>query len=187
MKKIALLPLLAATFIMAGGDIDPVEPNIEMPAISEDVSVSSIPMSFGLIGGVLKGDGVDDWNPLYGVEFSFECLFSSSVRSQMQITNYDEDGIKMLQFSANPHYLFDIAKDTTFGVGPSLGVAQVEINDEDDTIFTYGLGASIRTEITEHFYVGAEARYEWTTDAEFLGEEDDFNNAKVFAKIGYTF
>jgi len=36
--------------------------------------------------------------------------------------------------------------------------------------------------------VGAEARYEWTTDATFGGvDDDDLNNAKIFAKLGYSF
>lgn len=186
MKKTALLSVLASTFIIAGGDIAPVEPMVETPVVEE--AFSGIPMGVALLGGVMKGDGDDtDWNALYGAELSFECLFSPSVRSQLQFTHYDHDGLKMLQLSANPHYIFNSGDAVEFGVGPHLGLAKVEIGSEDDTVFTYGVGASIKFDISENFFVGAEARYEWTTDAEFGGIKDDVNNAKVFAKIGYQF
>ena len=194
MKKTALLSVLASTLIFAGGDIAPVEPVQQTTTFDETGSTAgSIPMSFGLLGGVTRGDnegrGDDDadWEGFYGAEFAFPCLFSSDVRSQLQVTNYDQDGLKMLQISANPHYVFNRGSAVEFGFGPHLGAAKVEIADEDDTVFTYGLGASLRSDITEHFYVGAEARFEWTTDATFGGIEDDLNNAKVFAKLGYNF
>jgi len=186
MKKTALLSVLASTLIMAGGNIARVEPMVETPVVNE--TSASIPMGISLLGGVMKGEGDNsDWNTIYGLEFSFECLLSDSTRSQLQFTHYDHDGLKMIQVSANPHYLVNVSPSTTFGMGPSLGVAKVEIGNEDDIVFTYGVGASIRTDIAENFFVGAEARYEWTTDAEFSGIEDDLNNAKVFAKIGYQF
>jgi len=187
MKKIALLSVLASTLIMAAGDLDPVESTVQSLNSIDGVE-SNIPMGFALLGGALKGEGDNtDWNALYGAEFSFECLFSSDVRSQLQFTHYDEAGIKRLQLSANPHYIFNRGDTVEFGFGPHLGAAKVEIGSEDDTVFTYGLGASVRSSISENFFVGAEARYEWTTDAEFDGVEDDVNNAKVFAKIGYSF
>ncbi len=185
MKKIVLLSIAATTFMMAGGDIDPVEPMVETPMVEES---SSFNPALALIGGVMRGEGDNnDWKGFYGAEFSFDCLISDAVRQQIQITNYDHDGLQMLQANINPHYMFDIAEGTKFGVGPTLGVARVEIGNEDDTVFTYGVGASLRQDITENFFVGAEAKYEWTTDAEFGGVEDNLNNAKVFAKIGYQF
>ncbi len=186
MKKTLLLSVLASTLIFAGGDIDPVEPMVETPAVTEDST--GIPMGIALLGGAMRGEGDDtDWKGFYGVELSFECLLSDSTRSQLQLTNYDHDGLQMLQLSANPHYIFNRGDAVEFGAGPHIGVARVEIGNEDDTIFTYGVGASLRSDITENFFLGAEARYEWTTDAEFGGIEDDLNNAKVFAKIGYSF
>ena len=189
MKKTALLSVLASTLIFAGGDIAPVEPMVQTPAVNEtDNSVGSIPMSFALLGGVMKGEGSDtDWKGFYGAELAFECLFSSDVRSQLQLTNYDHDNLQMLQLSANPHYIFNRGDAVEFGFGPHIGVAKVEILNEDDTVFTYGLGASARADIASNFFVGAEARYEWTTDATFNGVDDDLNNAKVFAKLGYSF
>ncbi len=186
MKKTALLSVLASTLIFAGGDIDPVEPIIETPAVVE--SSEGIPMGIALLGGMMRGEGDNtDWKGFYGAELAFECLFSSDVRSQLQVTNYDQDGLKMLQFSANPHYIFNRDDAVEFGFGPHIGVARVEIGNENDTVFTYGVGASLRSDISENFFVGAEARYEWTTDTTFDGVDDDVNNAKVFAKLGYSF
>ena len=185
MKKAILLSVLASTLIFAGGDIDPTTSTVKSPA--EEIA-PSIPMSFGILGGVMKDQRSDtNWKGFYGVEFAFACLFSDSTRSQLQLTNYDHDDLKMLQLSANPHYIFNRGDAVEFGFGPHLGAAKVTMDNEDDTIFTYGAGASLRSDITENFFVGAEARYEWTTDAEFSGEKDNLNNAKVFAKIGYSF
>lgn len=189
MKKTLLLSALASTLIFAGGDIDPLEPVVQTPTFSQtDNSTGGIPMSFTLLGGIMKGEGSDtDWKGFYGAELAFECLLSDSTRSQLQLTNFDHDGVQMIQLSANPHYIFNRGDTVEFGAGPHIGVARVEIGNEDDTVFTYGVGASLRSDITENFFVGAEARYEWTTDATFGGVDDDLNNAKVFAKLGYSF
>jgi len=189
MKKIALLSVITSTLIFAGGDIEPVEPMVQTPTFYQvDEEVASMPMGFALLGGVMKGEGDStDWNPVYGAELSFECLFSSAVRSQLQYTHYDEDGLMMQQLSANPHYIFNPGATIEVGFGPHIGVAKVEIANEDDTIFTYGVGASLRSDITDNFFIGAEARYEWTTDATFGGVDDNLNNAKVFAKLGFSF
>ena len=193
MKKITLLSVLTSALIVAGGgnleEVEPITPSIETLQVNEvSNSTSRIPMSVAYIGGIQKGEGDDlDWEVFNGFEFSFGCLLSESVRSQLQITTYNQNNIAILQVSTNPHYIFNVSEKVALGVGPHLGLAKVEIGTEDDIIFTYGLGASIRTDITEHFFIGAEARYEWTTDATFAGVDDDLNNAKVFAKIGYSF
>jgi len=187
MKKITLLSILASALIFAGGDIDPIEPVIEAPMVEEPMS-AGIPMGLALLGGVMKGEGDDaEWDPVYGAEYSFECLFSEDVRSQIQFTYYDQNDLKMYQLSANPHYIFNKGDAVEVAAGPHIGVAKAELGSEDDIVFTYGLGVSAKAAVTENVFVGAEARYEWTTDAEFNGIEDDLNNAKIFGKIGYSF
>jgi len=186
MKKIVLISALASTCMMAGGDISPVEPMVETPIAVEETS--SYNPALALIGGIMRGEGNNnDWKSFYGAEFSFNCLLSDAIRQQIQITNYDHDGLQMLQANINPHYIIDIAEGTQIGFGPTLGIAKVDIGSEDDTVFTYGVGASIRQDLGENVFVGAEAKYEWTTDATFGGIDDNLNNAKVFAKIGYQF
>jgi len=192
MKKITLLSVLASTLIFAGGDISPVvEPVVPTPTFEDEVvdtGSAGIPMGIALLGGIMQGDGDDaEWNPVYGAEFSFKCLLSDSVRSQIQFTNYDQDNLKMMQLSLNPHYIFNRGNTVEFGVGPHVGLASVEIGSEDDIVYTYGGGASITANLTEHFFLGAEARYEWTTETTFAGTDTNFNNAKIFGKIGYSF
>jgi len=190
MIKITLVSILVSTLIFAGGNneqievIEPIVPTID--TLKE--STSGIPMGVSLLGGVMRGEGDNsEWKGLFGLEFSFGCLLSDSIRSQLQATYYDDDFTKMLQISANPHYIFNLGDATTFGAGPHIGIAKVEVSNESDTIFTYGVGASMRTDISTNLFIGAEARYEWTTEAEFSGIKDDIQNVKVFAKIGYSF
>ena len=145
-----------------------------------------------IIGGSLQGDESGDKSEaFYGLEISMDCPLlkvpTGKIRQQANLTSYDNDGIKMNEFNLNPHYQISLSDSTSFGVGPSFGVAQVELEDEDDTIFTYGVGASVRTNLTNEMFIGAEARYTMTSDAEFFGEKDDFNNYKFFVKLGYQF
>jgi opacity protein-like surface antigen len=187
MKKTLLLSVIASTLMIAGGDIAPVEPMVETPDVEVAPAKDYAP-ALALIGGAMKFDqSGSDWKGFYGAEFSFTCLLSDQIRQQIQITNYDNDGVQMFQANINPHYMIDIAEGTQVGFGPTLGVARVEVGNDDDTIFTYGVGASVRKDITENVFVGAEAKYEWTTDATIAGVDTDFNNAKVFAKLGYQF
>jgi len=188
MKKITLLSVLVSTLIFAEVDTSSIKSSIKKLAFNKvDTVTVQIPMGLSLLGGIMKNKGGNtDWNPVYGLELSFECLLSPLVRSQLQYTHYNNDGIKMEQFSINPHYIFNRGDDVEFGFGPHLGAAIVEENG-DDTIFTYGIGASLNSAIDENFFVGAEARYEWTTDATFGDTDTNLNNAKVFAKIGYSF
>ncbi len=187
MKKTLLLSLVASTLVMAGGDIAPVEPAVETPDLQE-MSGGFMP-AIALIGGAMDIDNsmIDDWKGFYGAELSFNCFLTDTVRQQIQITNYDNDGIQILQANINPHYIFNVVEGTKVGVGPTLGVARVEIGNDDDTIFTYGVGASIRTDLADNIFAGAEVKYEWTADATIAGVDQDFNNAKVFVKLGYQF
>lgn len=195
MKKIALLSIVASTLMMAGGDIEPMEPMVNTPNVSTPSSSSNfgIATGFALLGGVMKLDENEnetrDWEAMYGAELSFECLFSSAVRSQLQFTYTEEDDYKIYQLSANPHYMVDLGESTQFGIGPSLGGMMIESeldSDRTDTIFTYGIGASLRTDLTENIFAGVEARYEWTTESDEFADRT-FDNAKVFAKIGFQF
>ena len=192
MKKTLLLTLIASTFIFANGETKPVSSTISPTTLNEEGDViSSIPMTIGLLGGILQGEGEnDEWENMFGAEFAFECLFSSNVRSQVQYTYYDVDGLTMQQISTNPHFVFyfeNFGESVEFGVGPHLGITQIEKGNDDDIVFTYGIGTSVRMDIANNIFVGAEVRYEWTTDATLGNKDESYDNAKVFAKIGYTF
>jgi len=182
MKKISVISIIASTLIMAS----PYEASSTVEEI-DNTFVLSLPTSFALLGGVMQGDGSDMWEQVLGVEFSFKCLMSDDIRSQLQFTQYDDDTITMLQLSMNPHYIFNRGEDMEFGIGPSFGIAQVELGDEKDTIYTYGLGASLRVDYDNNFFIGTEARYEWTKDIELGTKQGNLNNAKILAKVGFWF
>lgn len=192
MKKLLLLSALTSSLIFASGSVSSLTSVNPTNTLNEQGDfISPIPVSFGLLGGLLQGDAEEsEWQNIFGAEIAFECLFSSDIRSQLQYLYYDVDGTTMQQLSANPHFTFyfdDLGDSVEFGAGPHVGVTQIKIGDEDDIIVTYGAGLSIRTDITEHIFIGAEARYEWTTNATLNNTETSFNNTKVFAKLGYNF
>ena len=145
-----------------------------------------------IIGGSMQGDeSGSESDSFYGLEVSMDCPLikvpTGKIRQQINLTTYDDGDIAIRQFNLNPHYQIPLSSTLTMGVGPSFGIANVEILDQDDTIFTYGVGTSLRAELTKEIFIGAEARYELTTDADLFNIEDDFNNLKFFAKVGYQF
>lgn len=190
MKKTILASLLASSLVMAEQGNITVEPYVEPEKVEE---VTPIPVSVALLGGMMKfaadsHDGHEyDAEFIFGAELSFPCFLSSDFRSQLQVLMYDDGFTETWQISANPHYIFKVSEDTQIGVGPSLGIAHFEIDAKNDYIFTFGVGASVRHDIDEKFFVGAEARYEWPAKAEIDGMEYDTNNFKIFAKIGMNF
>lgn len=141
-----------------------------------------------LTGGFNKLTDADDTQSIYGVEVSLNCPLLSpptdTIRQRLSITNYDYDGLSILSVSLNPHHMFQVADTTTIGFGPSLGVSTVDVGDEDDVVFTYGLGASLRSDISDRLFVGVEARYELTQESDIV---DDLDNTKVLVKLGYQF
>jgi opacity protein-like surface antigen len=54
-------------------------------------------------------------------------------------------------------------------------------------VFTYGLGASLRYNLTAKLFVGAESRYAWSDDIELAGVNKDYDTLRLLAKVGYQF
>ena len=63
----------------------------------------------------------------------------------------------------------------------------IENDQGDDGIFTFGLGASSRYDITKKVFVGAQARYVKAQEFEITGKKTGFDNAKAIVKLGYQF
>jgi opacity protein-like surface antigen len=158
-----------------------------LPVLNSDYTPQ---FALALTGGVLQGDA-SSTESVFGVEISLDCPLlkapNHTIRQQASFTKYDHNGEKLSSFELNPHHMFEMTDNTYIGVGPSLGFAKYERAGDSDTVFTYGLGLSLRTNFTEHFFVGAEMRYVWTQDANINGVEDDVNNLRTVAKIGYQF
>jgi len=146
--------------------------------------------ALALTGAFNNIKDADDAKAIYGVEASFSCPLLSpptnTIRQQLNITNYSDDGLDIFNVSINPHYMIEVAPSTTIGAGPSIGFSNIEFDDEKDTVFTYGLGASLRSDINKNFFLGAEVRYELVQETDFHNDLD-LDNTKIMIKLGYQF
>jgi len=181
MKKIVLTSLLVSTLAFAETSLFPV---------MQDGYKSNI--GIAALGGLLKGSDSDsDYESFFGLEISLDCpilrLESGNIRQQLNITQYNHDGLKIQELNLNPHYIIPISNTTSFGIGPSYGIAKVDIGRDDDTAFTYGFGTSLRTDLGNGLFVGGEFRYTLSTDASLLGIDDDIDNTKFMIKIGQQY
>ena len=135
-----------------------------------------------LIGGSADLDEHDSSGDLYGVELSFVCpLVQASehtIRQQLSLTKFDKNSIDMYTLEANPHYLYQIESNTYIGVGPSLGLSKIE--GESDIITTFGIGASLRKDITEKLFLATEFRKVYAT-------KSYADNVRIVLKAGYYF
>jgi len=181
MKKIILTSLLTTTLLLAEGGFLPVS----KPDYKANVGIAGL-------GGLLKGtDGDSDYESFFGLEISLDCpllkLSSGNIRQQINLTQYNHDNLKIQELNLNPHYIIPVSNTTSFGFGPSFGIAKIDIGSDDDTAFTYGLGTSVRTDLGNGLFVGGEFRYTLTSDASLEGIDDDIDNTKFMIKIGQQY
>ncbi|SFD15593.1 hypothetical protein SAMN05660831_00916 [Thiohalospira halophila DSM 15071] len=158
--------------------------------VAED-SYSAAP-SVAVVGGSQEfdSDGADSGS-IAGVEFALNCpllaVDSGRIRQQVSLTQYDEDGLETTHLELNPHYLFVDDGNLTVGAGPGFGLVQGDLDGAgDDSVFALQAGASVNYDFGPAF-VGAEARYQWTTEADFGSVEEDLSNTRVMAKVGVNF
>lgn len=120
---------------------------------------------------------------LFGLELSFVCpLVQASehtIRQELSLTKFHKDTIDMYTLEANPHYLYQIESNTYFGIGPSLGISKVDGSD-DNIVGTFGMGMSLRKDMTEKLFLAAEFRKVYAT-------KSDINNVRIIGKVGYYF
>jgi len=184
MKKIILLSFLTSVTLFADTLVSPYADPVDIPLVNN--LLLGIPMGVALLGGEKSDIASKEWETLYGLEFSFECLFSKQIISQIQLTHYDMDDLSVFDISTNPHYLFYISESMALGVGPSLGVQRLATDHKNDLIFSYGAGASLRVNISDDFFVGLESHYIWTSETKFKDVYDE-KHIHSFAKLGYQF
>ena len=134
-----------------------------------------------LIGGSSDLHKHDSSGSLYGLEFSLLCPIvqasEHTIRQNISLTRFNKHSFVMYSLEANPHYLYQIEDNTYLGVGPSFGLTKVE---GDDTVVTFGAGVSIRKNLTEKLFIGAEFRKSYAT-------ESDYSNSRFIGKVGYFF
>lgn len=159
-----------------------------LPVLDADYSPN---FAVAVTAGAQELKSSDDYSGVYGLEVSLNCPLLTppehTIRQQLSIENYEYDNILITSFELSPHHMFELSSTMTVGIGPSVGVSHVEVNDIDDTLFTYGAGASIRKDITSDFFIGAQTQYIWMSDTDFGNKDVDLNSFKLIIKSGFQF
>jgi len=144
-----------------------------------------------LVGGMQADDDNKDKFSPAGLEVSLNCPLlktpKHTIRQQISYTQAETNGFKTKSFELSPHHMFKVGEKVTAGFGPSIGYTTVENPDGDDSVVTYGLGASTRYDVTKKFFVGAEVRYVKAQEFEIADKTTDFDNARALVKLGYQF
>ena len=142
-----------------------------------------------MLGQMEPDDG--DGDSISGIELSLNCPLvqppSNRIRQQFSITSFDDDVTEITSIELNPHYVVEVSPGLEVGGGPGLGYVMVETPGADEAVFGLQLGVSAHYHGSGPLFVGAEARYQFTTEADFGAGDADVNNTRVAVKLGYSF
>ncbi|MEF8792385.1 hypothetical protein [Thiohalorhabdus sp.] len=134
-------------------------------------------------------DGVSSGGA-YGVELSLNCPTLATprhgIRQQISLTRFDNDGLELTSLEINPHYVMPIGQGLGFGFGPGLSYVAADGGGDSDGVFGLQAGVSLHYR-QGPLFLGAEARYQWTQDADLGGGDTDLANSRLMGKAGVTF
>ena len=147
--------------------------------------------TLAVMGGLQDPDrSAVDAGGAYGVELSLNCPTIKPpvghIRQQISVTRFDNDGLELTSFEINPHYMVSLAENLDLGIGPGLGYVSADAGGNSDGVFALQAGASLHYR-TGPLFLGAEARYQVTQEAEFGAADEDVNNYRLLGKAGITF
>jgi len=147
-----------------------------------------------MFGTVQPSDSDADSQTIVGAELSFRCFLlqvgDNQLRQQLSLTQWEDGGLTARNLELNAHYQVDVAKDTKVGFGPGLGLILTDLSGSDNpTFLSAQLGASVHYTGLGPVFLGAEWRYQLTTEESFASGfgEDDMNNWRAAVKVGYSF
>jgi len=183
MKKVLLGALLALTTTAISA-----KETKFLPIVTDDNYCLS--PAVAVLGGYGKYNGVDG-TAMYGIELSIACpalqLSSLDIKQQISLTHQKKDDFSATNLEFNPHVMFELGKKLQLGVGPGFGVVFAK-DDESDTVFSIGAGASLNYDISNSMFIGLESRYMWTTEAELsTGNKENLDNQRTLLKVGMHF
>jgi hypothetical protein len=147
--------------------------------------------SLAVMGGLQDPDvaGVDA-SDAYGFELSLNCPTlkppRGEIRQQISLTGFDKDGLEMASLELNPHYLVPLGENLDLGLGPGVGFVMAEGPRHDDGVFALQAGASLHYR-SGGLFLGAEARYQVTQEANLGRGDGDLNNYRLLGKAGINF
>lgn len=129
---------------------------------------------------------------LTGLEFSLNCPLlqppSNRIRQQLSVTRYDESGVKVTNIELNPHYVVEVSPGLELGGGPGLGYLMADTAARDPGLWGLSIGVSAHYFAMGPLFLGAEYRYQVTTEEDFGGaSKDNLNNGRFAVKVGYSF
>ncbi len=135
--------------------------------------------------------GMKDGN-IAGLELSLNCPLlqppTNRIRQQISYTQYDESGVKIKNFEINPHYVVEVSPGLELGGGPGLAYVTADTAAKDPDFFGFNLGVSAHYRGMGPVFIGAEYRYQFTTEEDFgNGLKDNLNNGRFDIKVGYDF
>ncbi len=136
--------------------------------------------------------GLDDGN-IAGIELSLNCPLlqppTNRIRQQASYTRYDEGTTQIDSFEINPHYVVEVSPGLEIGGGPGLGyITTSTANGSDPSFLAFNLGLSAHYTGFGPVFLGAEYRYQFTTEEDFgAAIKDDLNNGRFDIKVGYSF
>lgn len=132
----------------------------------------------------------------FGGEISFNCplvtLPSNVIRQQLSVVRYDKEvspnnNFEMVSVELNPHVMIDVTEKFRVGAGPGFGVVVAD-SVKSDVVFGLNAGVSMDYAIAGPVFIGAQVRWQWTTEGEFSqGYETSVDNCLALGKVGIKF
>jgi hypothetical protein len=129
-----------------------------------------------------KGDNATS----YGVDFNFNCGLvqdpQNRMRTHFNISQSDEKGVDVTAFELSPRYTVPLGNGLSAGVGPSLGVFDVDGGGKNETLVGIGLAGGLNYRVGA-LYAGADVRYHATNSRSSV----NYDNWTAGAKLGINF
>ncbi|WP_018948887.1 outer membrane beta-barrel protein [Thioalkalivibrio sp. ALMg11] len=148
--------------------------------------------SVALLGGVVSPDVSDaSSDTAYGVEIGANCqLFQPAtgvLRHHFSVSRYSDDPLKMTSAEINSHWMFEPNERLSLGFGPGIGYVRAELDDETNGLWAAQVGGSLKYQLDPQWFLGLEARYQFTENDRFDGRRADADNMRVMGKVGMQF
>lgn len=164
------------TFLAGGQDNYTAEPTISL-----------------LVGQMSPSKSGIDNDSITGIELSLNCPLlqppTNRIRQQVSITKYDKSGVKITNIELNPHYVVEVSPGLELGGGPGLGYVMADTPNKNPNFWGLGIGLSAHYTAMAPLFLGAEYRYQATTQESFASGQgkDNLDNSRFDIKVGYSF
>ena len=127
-----------------------------------------------------------------GLEVAFDCPLlqppTNRIREQLSYVHYSQGSRDIDSVEINPHYVVEVSPGLELGGGPGLAYILTNTPANDPSLWGLNLGLSAHYTPMDQLFLGAEYRYQITSDERFgNGINEDLNNGRFDIKLGYRF